>query len=441
MKINQIELKNFRNYEKEIIKFSSGTNVFIGQNAQGKTNILEAIYLCASARSHRTGKDIELIKDGHSFYQVKINFDGEELKDQSLKIEYRTEPRLMRDIYYCDIKQDKIGDLFGLFHAVIFAPEDLMLIKDGPSVRRRFLDVLISQIRPLYFRNLQLFQQYLRQRNQLLKTLKEMLFQKKINPKSFQAELYDFNLIQLSIWTEKLAETETEIILMREKYIEKIQQYAGEALATISDQTEKLKINYKTISNIDTKADKKTIYKQLLNRYENQRDNDIQRGNTGSGTHRDDLEIYVNDNLLKERGSQGQQRSAVLSIKLAELKIIENETQEKPVLLLDDVMSELDEKRRVHLFSAFEDNQVFITCTELAQIYPKFKGKLIDAEENSQFLEEKDNDKYFDHTELTEIQVKTSKNSLKSDLSLINENGYIHFYKIDKGTVKSQILV
>ena len=173
MKIKQIILKNYRNYEQEKIKFASGINVFVGKNAQGKTNILEAVYLCASARSHRTGKDAELIKDGHSYYQVKIDFSGKEMDDQSLEIKYSTKPRISRDIYYCDIKQNRIADLFGLFHAVIFAPEDLMLIKDGPAVRRRFIDVLISQIKPLYFRNLQLYQQYLKQRNHLLKTLRE----------------------------------------------------------------------------------------------------------------------------------------------------------------------------------------------------------------------------------------------------------------------------
>ena len=145
-----------------------------------------------------------------------------------------------------------------------------------------------------------------------------------------------------------MAEVQTDIIITRQAYVNKISNYAKESLAIISDQTEILNIKYKTVSSINVNADKETIFQQLINRYINQQDDDIQRGNTGSSTHRDDLEIYVNNNLLKERGSQGQQRSAVLAIKLAELKIIEKETQEKPVLLLDDVMSELDEKTNIY---------------------------------------------------------------------------------------------
>lgn len=408
MQIKQIKLKNFRNYKEEIINVASGTNVFVGENAQGKTNILEAIYLCTCARSHRTGKDSELIREGADYYQVEIEFESDKNLTESIIINYQTKPKNIRDIYYCNFKQVKISDLFGLFHAVIFAPEDLMLIKEGPAGRRRFLDVLISQIKPLYFKNLQIYQQYLKQRNHLLKILRDMQIRRKQDKESFDHEVYKFNLLQLTIWSEKLAEVAAQIITTRKKYVDKIASFAKEALLKISDGKEELLIQYKTVSGIDPSKGVEAIREELLARYKRQEDNDISNGNTRSGSHRDDLELMLGSNLLKDRGSQGQQRSAVLALKLAELQIIEKETGRKPVLLLDDVMSELDEKRRTHLLSSFEDNQVFITCTDLAQIYPNYEGQLIDIKNN------------------TDNQENTS---------------YINIFHIDQGTVRQQFLL
>ncbi|NLJ70944.1 MAG: DNA replication/repair protein RecF [Clostridiaceae bacterium] len=433
MKVKQIKLKNFRNYTEQTIEIASGTNVFVGQNAQGKTNILEAIYLCTCARSHRTGKDNDLIKDGADFYQVEIQFESDkyvpedkpltedEAIFEEIRIEYKKFPTIERNIYYCGFKQDKISDLIGLFHAVIFAPEDVMLIKEGPAARRRFLDLLISQIKPLYFKNLQLYQQYLKQRNNLLKILRDMQFDKRMSNSAYDPEIYRFNLLQLTIWTEHLAKISAQIISTRYKYILQIEDFAIKALEKISDGKEKLKINYKTVPGVDPKHDPKQIYESLMFRFERQQEDDIQRGSTGNGSHRDDLELIVDNNLLKERGSQGQQRSAVLALKLAELQIIENETNQKPVLLLDDVMSELDDKRRTHLLSAFEDNQVFITCTDLGQIYPEYKGKLSGKQKPSNL----------DNT------INKSKNIIEENLN----HSYINFFKVHEGTVKRQYLL
>ncbi len=420
MRINKLTLTNFRNYQEQKIEVASGTNVFIGKNAQGKTNILEAIYLCTCARSHRTGKDIELIKDGKDFYQIDLEFESDQKLQQSIKIQYSVKPRMQREIYYCGLKQDKISDFFGLFHAVIFAPEDLMLIKEGPAIRRRFLDVLISQIKPRYFKNLQVYQHALKQRNVLLKTLKEMEIERKTNPQNFKEEMYSFNDIQLDIWTEKISEVQAQIIKTREEYIQKLEELAKKALFKISDGKEIFEIKYKTVSSINTQEDESDIYQSLLSRYKKQKHDDIFRGNTTSGIHRDDLELFVNENLLKERGSQGQQRSAVLALKLAELEILEMETGEKPVLLLDDVMSELDEKRREHLLQAFEENQVFITCTELSQIYPSLNNELKEAEETN----------------------STDNNLTPRDAyDEAEDHSYIHFFEVNQGTVKRQILV
>ena len=502
MKVKRIKLKNFRNYTEQTIEIASGTNVFVGQNAQGKTNILEAIYMCTCARSHRTGKDDDLIKDGADFYQVEIQFESDKLvfenksitndeflniegsqfnskftivnkklndekstennleqrlyKQKSLveeiKIEYKKQPTIERNIYYCGLKQEKISDLIGLFHAVIFAPEDVMLIKEGPAGRRRFLDLLISQIKPLYFKNLQLYQQYLKQRNNLLKILRDMQFDQRMNSTTYDPEIYRFNLLQLTIWTEHLAKISAQIINTRQKYILQIEEFAIKALEKISNGKEKLKINYKTVSGINPKLDSNQIYESLMYRFERQQEDDIQRGSTGSGSHRDDLELLVDNNLLKERGSQGQQRSAVLALKLAELQIIENETNQKPVLLLDDVMSELDDQRRTHLLSAFEDNQVFITCTDLGQIYPEYKGKLSDKEEllNEKIL----SDNLSQHNnEVSEVDLtdKSDKQNLSDFDDIENElenniennlnHSYINFFKIHEGTVKRQYLL
>lgn len=506
MKVKQIKLKNFRNYTEQIIKIASGTNVFVGQNAQGKTNILEAIYLCTCARSHRTGKDNDLIRDGADFYQVEIQFESDKsvfenksineedselvgktmnteksLIDtqllisyksnknninqniiqtfcenkslvEEIRIEYKKFPSIERNIYYCGFKQEKISDLIGLFHAVIFAPEDVMLIKEGPAGRRRFLDLLISQIKPLYFRNLQLYQQYLKQRNNLLKILREMQIDKRMKSPAYDPEIYNFNLLQLTNWTEHLAKISAQIISTRYRYILQIEKFAIEALEKISEGKEKLKINYKTVSGIDPKLDTNQIYESLMYRFERQKEDDIQRGSTGSGSHRDDLELFVDGNLLKERGSQGQQRSAVLALKLAELQIIENETNQKPVLLLDDVMSELDDKRRTHLLSAFEDNQVFITCTDLGQIYPEYKGEFLDKEELFKKREYADNLNKQD-SNVSENNSEDLSDKRKSSNTDIIENkqdnnfennlnhSYINFFKVHEGTVKRQYLL
>ncbi len=448
MQVSKISLKNFRNYQEQSIQLASGTNVFIGQNGQGKTNILEAIYLCACARSHRTGKDVDLIRDGADFYQVEIDFESDKQSERSIKIIYQTKPRQVREIYYCGLKQDKISDFFGLFHAVIFAPEDLMLIKEGPAIRRRFLDLLISQIKPLYFKNLQSYQFFLKQRNQLLKNLKEMQQALKQKGQDLTEENYRFNLLQLTIWTEKLAEVLAKIIKVRQLYIDKIEKIAQMSLLAISDGQENLKINYKTVAGINPYAEEKEIYKDLLQRYNRQIDDDIFRGNTASGSHRDDLDMLIDGDLLKDRGSQGQQRSAVLALKLAELQIIEEETGEKPVLLLDDVMSELDQKRRARLLSSFESNQVIITCTDLSQIYPSFDGKLIEksltdhsSDQETQTAESETEGIEGQEKVLIYSESKKAKSDLSKRPHKAQERPSISFFQVDSATVKEQILL
>lgn len=362
MYVTNIRLEKFRNYLDQSIEIGSGVNVFYGNNAQGKTNILEAIYMCACARSHRTSKDQDMIKHDHNEYRVSINYVNDNGSQDELTIEYLDSvpgdpqrQRASRMIYHNSMKIDRISDLMGLFHAVIFAPEDLMLVKEGPSTRRRFLDLLISQIRPSYFRNLQQYQRLITQRNKLLKDIRD---------RGIKMGYDDPMMIQLDIWTSSLAKIASSLIEQRFIFADKIALFAAESLDNISSGKEKLNVKYKTISGIDINSSKNDIFEYVYNKLKSVVYEDISRGSTSYGPHRDDLELWLNNEPLKPYSSQGQQRSVVLSLKIAELKIIKEDINEYPVLLLDDVMSELDEARRSCLLANITGAQVFVTCTE-----------------------------------------------------------------------------
>lgn len=354
----------------------------MGKNAQGKTNILEAIYMCTCARSHRTGDDTALIRQGADSYDVRIEFDTDQGAAESLRIRYTREgggQRARRDIYYQDVPLDKIGDFCGIFHAVIFAPEDVMLVKEGPSGRRRYLDLLMSQVSPGYFRDLQTYSKLLQQRNHLLKTIRDLLppgkagreAYRRFDPDVDPLDPLSYNLLNLSVWDEKIAETGADILRARNRMIKRIEAIADESMQTISDQQESMRIKYKSVANVDVDGSATEVFEQYLQRLYDTREDDIFRGNTANGPHRDDLDISLNDTLIKKYASQGQMRSVVLSLKLAELRVVQEETGQTPVLLLDDVMSDLDGQRRTHLLSVIEEHQVLITCTDLQQIFPQ----------------------------------------------------------------------
>lgn len=368
MRVKQLKLENFRNYPTIELSFGPGVNVLSGDNGQGKTNILEAIYLCSCARSHRTARDSELIRQGENYYRIELLYDNNRYLDQEIRLDYLAAvPGLedrkssSRSFWYNGVRQDRIADLYGLFNAVIFAPEDLMLVKEGPQARRRFMDLLMSQVKPAYFAALSLFNRVLFQRNRLLKTLRE----RNINDTS-----PDFILMKthLEVWDEQYAEAAAQLIHWRFKLAGKINEYAAAYQAAISEDKEKLHIRYRTMSGLNSSMEVKEIEELLLKRLDHNTKDDIFRGNTGMGPHRDDLDINLNDNSLKVFGSQGQQRTAVLALKLAELRLVKEITGEMPILLLDDVMSELDIKRRASLVSILQDYQVFITCTDTESI-------------------------------------------------------------------------
>lgn len=395
MYITSIHICNFRNYRRLDVSVEPSINVLYGENAQGKTNLIEALYLCACARSHRTAKDRELILHGESQYTVEIVLaphgdtsrnEGDRAVAPSLSSNDRKSPshtnyeetitltyqdasdgvsgpiKPKRIAYQDHVPFEKISDFLGLFHAVIFAPEDLLLIKDGPSVRRRYLDLLISQVRPRYFHDLSTYSRLLQQKNKTIKNLRQR--------KSLHT-LTEAEISELEIWDYPLAEAAAGILVERILFIERIRRIAGEKHEQISGGKEHLFVRYRTVPGLltdeiqtDPSGERTVIRDFLLSRWKSSEQDDYEKGSVTYGPHRDDLELSLDGDGLRAFASQGQQRSAALALKLSELKILREETGENPVLLLDDVFSELDASRRACLLRNIEDAQVFITCTD-----------------------------------------------------------------------------
>ena len=342
MYINKIILKNFRNYEQQEIELNPHINIFYGDNAQGKTNILEAIFINGFGKSFRTSKEKEMIKFGEEFLETKIFYQK---SDREGNIKIRIADKKLIEINGVKIK--KLSELIGKLNLVIFTPDDIQILKNGPDKRRRFLDMMIGQLRPKYVYILNLYLKTLEQRNNYLRQIRE-------DNKSEN---------MLEIWDEKLAEYAENICKYRSEFIQKL-------------NNEKLEIKYITECN-----DREEYVKLLKQR----RKLDIIKGYTTKGIHRDDFKCFINEKEIEVYGSQGQHRTAILSLKLAELYVIYKEIGEYPILLLDDFMSELDEKRRKSFLSYIKDTQVIITCTDKMELdklneYKLFnvkKGKIV----------------------------------------------------------------
>ncbi|HHX19423.1 MAG TPA: DNA replication/repair protein RecF [Clostridiaceae bacterium] len=391
MRLSSIELSNFRNYDRLRLDIPDGTHVFHGANAQGKTNLLEAIYLCTCARSHRTGRDEELIRHGSDYYRVNVQFVTDRGLHESVALEYRIASARggspSRTVYYNDLEVSRLSDMMGLFHAIIFAPEDLQIVKGGPSERRRFLDVLISRTDRAYFRSLQDFWRVIGQRNRLLKNLRAngTPNERDMNNRSYggrtafdeeDCEVPDDGIVfpnpraQLDIWDEQLASIVSFILKKRLDVTERLSEYASLSLRHLTSSQELLDIQYRGFGGIDHDMSRETIERLYLERLRRAQDDDIMRGSTSTGPHRDDLLFALNGVEARLFSSQGQQRSIVLSLKIAELMLLTKLTGETPILLLDDVMSELDQSRRARLMEVISGHQVFLTCTDTAQIFP-----------------------------------------------------------------------
>ena len=334
MYINKIKLQNFRNYNEQEIILNKSINVFYGDNAQGKTNILEAIFLCTFGKSFRTNKEKELIKLGKDNANVIIEY---EKKDRDGKISISISDK--KQILVNGIKIKKLSELLGNINIVIFTPDDINILKGGPALRRRFLDMMIGQLKTNYVYTLNMYIKTLEQRNNYLRQIKE--------------ENKPENL--LDIWDEKLIEYADIIYKYRKEFIDKIKKKINIIHKKITDEKEEINIQY--ISNCESKE----VYSELLKQ---RRKLDIIKGFTTKGIHRDDFEIYINNKELSIYGSQGQNRTAILSLKLSELQVIYDEIEEEPILLLDDFMSELDINRRKNFLNNINNTQVIITCAE-----------------------------------------------------------------------------
>lgn len=331
MWIKKIKISNFRNYKYAEINLNNKINIFYGENAQGKTNIIESIYLCSIGKSFRTSKEKEMIKFGEENCSVEISFEKSD-RDGNISINIGER----KNIFVNKIKVKRLSELLGNINVVIFTPDDINILKGGPQERRKFLDVMISQLRPKYMHICSLYQKTLEERNTYLKN----------------SENYNYDL--LDIYDEKLAEYGCEIYKYRNEFIEKIKNKIVTIHNNITNNKEKIEIKY--ISNCEDKND----YLKLL---KERRKLDFIKGYTTKGVHRDDFQIFLNELPVDVYGSQGQHRTAVLSLKLSELQVIYDEIGENPILLLDDFMSELDEFRRMNFLENINDIQVIITCT------------------------------------------------------------------------------
>lgn len=346
MYIQGLKLKHFRNYKSLDIKFSKNFNIIYGDNAQGKTNILEAIFLCSSGRSHRTSKDLDLLKLDEKGYTILVDFIKEE-QESSIEVEFKLEEKKKIRINQIPIK--KIGNLMGHLNAVIFSPEDLLIIKEGPSERRRFIDITLSQIKPTYFYDLQQYLKILYQRNSLLREIQK------------RRSLMD----TLDIWNQNLVTTGSRIIKVRNDFVKRLNRFVEVNHSKLTDGKEKLELKYAPFIPCEDCHDLKAIEASFQRSLEQSVQKEIFKGSTLTGPQRDDYEIYLNEINLKQFGSQGQQRTAVLAIKLSEVDLMREETGEYPVILLDDVMSELDKNRQNYLLENLKEIQTFITSTDI----------------------------------------------------------------------------
>lgn len=345
MIIKSIRVKDYRNYEDTVVELDKALNIIVGDNAQGKTNLLEAIYVAGFAKSFRTNKDSDLVGFNTQYNHVKMVVERANGYEET--IEFRIHQNGKKEFLLNSVNITKVSELLGAINIILFYPDDLKLIKESPTERRKFLNRELSHISRLYCNDIIEYNKILLQRNELLKTaygkpgLKETL----------------------EIWDEQLAHKGARIIAKRVSFIAKLSTISQGIHSRVSNGKENLSLRY--ISNVKNFENYDTIKGDLMALLAKNSDMDMRRGFTSVGPHRDDLEILLNGINIKSFGSQGQQRTAALSLKLSEIEIIKEEVGEWPILLLDDVMSELDHKRQKDLIYALKDVQTIITTTEI----------------------------------------------------------------------------
>ena len=335
MIIQSLELKDYRNYRSLSIEFNKNINILFGNNAQGKTNILEALYMCATTKSHKGSKDKEMIRFKQDEAHLRLYLQKKEI---SHKIDMHLKKNKTKGVAIDGISIKKSSELFGLLNIVFFSPEDLSIIKNGPSERRKFMDLELCQLDKIYFYNLSKYNKILVQRNNLLKQIKS-------NPSLIDT---------LDIWDEQLVNYGINIIKKREEFIVLLNKIIYQIHQKLTGGLEKIKVEY------DPSVKEKEFHKELSKK----RELDLKNLFTYVGPHKDDISFYVNGIDIRKFGSQGQQRTAALSLKLAEIELVKKIINDTPILLLDDVLSELDKNRKNYLLDSINDVQTIITCTD-----------------------------------------------------------------------------
>lgn len=351
MTVQSLRLENFRNFQDETFEFAGGINILAGHNAQGKTNCIEALYFCSCLKSYRVLKEEQLIRFGAENAAVTLNFsvDG---REEELKILFaKGRPKEFR---HNGLVVPRLRDLLGCFQAVIFTPDHLNLIKEGPNKRRNFLDMALCSLDLRYTDQLLSYQKIIKNRNALLRQCQSNYA---------MAEM-------LEIWDEKLAEAGSYIALARQQYLMQLSEHAKEYYTEIAQKPEKLKLIY--LNQFTKDGVSREEYARLfLKRLRRMRETDIAMGQTMSGIHKDDILILLAGKSMKFFASQGQIRSAVLAMKLAEAACITEKQGSEPVLLLDDILSELDAHRQKYIFRHAEGRQTVLTTCELGKIRQK----------------------------------------------------------------------
>ena len=336
MYIESLELKNYRNYQNLQLDFDKGTNIFYGDNAQGKTNILESVYLCGTTKSHRGSKDKEIIRFGEEESHIRMMIRKDEL---SYKIDMHLRKNKAKGVAINGLPIKKARELFGIVNLVFFSPEDLNIIKNGPGERRRFLDSELCQLNKIYLSDLFQYNHILNQRNKLLKDIAQ-----KESLKS-----------TLDIWDEQLVRYGASVIRSRREFVREMNEVIQRIHSSITGEKEQIELIYEP--NVEEE--------QFLEILLKNREKDFKFKNTSSGPHRDDMCVKINHIDIRKYGSQGQQRTAALSLKLSEIHLVERKIKDVPILLLDDVLSELDVNRQNYLLESIKNIQTMITCTGL----------------------------------------------------------------------------
>jgi len=361
MNVKKIALNGFRNYEWETVEFSEGTNVISGQNAQGKTNLLEAVYMLSCGRSFRTRFDKELVGFGYSAADILADVQSYG-REQTINI--RMQPGHAKKIMVNGVKKTA-SELSETINVVLFCPDDLNMIKEGAAVRRRLMDNAISQIRPKYAELLSEFNRLYEHKSRILKDWRE------------KPSLLD----TLDDFSEGMCRVSAQLIRYRAAFASRLCAAAAPIHSEFSGAGEELKISYSTVSTVtDTTASVKEIYYELCRHQESHRQAELDSAQCLSGAHKDDLEIYINGRSARSFASQGQTRTAALSVKLAEREIFLNETGESPILLLDDVLSELDSRRQEFVLNRIGGGQTLISCCEDEGISSRTGGKVFFVE-------------------------------------------------------------